>query len=222
MGGWNRYFPAGIMAAGTIVTIVTGTPHPTALVQPLDSALPTTFLGAPGKTMPISADEARASGVTSYVNQGYDVGNHWSPVALYVGYHGTQQGDKGMHTPAVCLPGSGWTPVDSRLITIPVGTATFLVNRYVLQKESQRILVYYWFQGRGRVTAGQTELKLITLRDAFLYHRDEEALVRIVVPVENENLAQPVGTTGLPPDSIATRLTAQMLPAMQRVLPPAP
>lgn len=222
IGRWARYVPAAVMGVGAIVTLWSGTPRSMPLVRPLPSVLPATFLGASGKAIPISADETQASGVTAYVNQGYDIGNRWGPVALYIGYHGTQQGDKGMHSPSVCLPGSGWTPVKSGLTTLSVEGRRVPVSRYVLQKGDQRILVYYWFQGRGRITTGEAQLKLNTLEDAFLHHRDEETLVRIIVPVENRDLTAGVGTSGLVPDTIANRLATQMIPAIQHALPPAP
>jgi EpsI family protein len=96
------------------------------------------------------------------------------------------------------------------------------VNRYILQKDNNRILVYYWFQGRGRVTAGEAQLKLHAITDAFISHRDEEALARIVVPVTRQAPEAEIGTTGLQPDSLATRFVAEVIPALQRALPAAP
>src|SRR6185312_4900864 len=116
----------------------------------------------------------------------------------------------------------GWVPVDSRLVAIPTGQTQTQVNRYVLVKDGQQILVYYWFQGRGRITTGQTTLKLNAIKDAFFKHRDEEALVRIVVPVGKAPLTAPVGKTGLPPDSLATQLASIAIPSVQQALPKAP
>ena len=60
------------------------------------------------------------------------------------------------------------------------------VNRYELQNGSQPALVFYWYQGRGRVEANEYRVKWELLRDAALQRRSDEALVRIVV-----NLADP-------------------------------
>ncbi len=218
---WPSYLPAGILLTGAVVSAVAGTPHPTPLAKPLRTTLPLEFLGKRAVDIPIDADEAKASGVSDYSHRGFDVGG-WGLVTLYVGYHATQQGENRMHSPTLCLPGSGWTPVDSRLMSVPVGAQRFSVNRYVLQKGGQQILVYYWFQGRGRVTSGETQLKLNAFKDAFLKHRDEEALVRITVPVGQAAWTAAVGTTGLPPDSIAVRLTAITIPSVEQALPTAP
>ena len=57
------------------------------------------------------------------------------------------------------------------------------VNRYVLAQGGQRALVYYWYQGRGRVAASEYQVKWELLRDAAFKARTEEAMVRIVVPL---------------------------------------
>lgn len=221
-----RYLPAGLMAAGGVVSMLAGTPQATQLVRPLDAALPATFLGQPFTRIPISPEEVKASGVTDWVNRSYTLPGSADSlgVQLYVGYHATQQGDNRMHSPSQCLPGGGWTPIESSVATVPIpGRAPVTVNRFVLQSGALRILTYYWFQGRGRVTSGQAELKLNALKDSFLHHRDEEALVRVIVPVPGgEGFDRPVGSTGLTPDSLAVRFASEVIPAMERALAPAP
>lgn len=215
-----RYVPAFALATGAALTALIGTPQPTPLRAPLASTLPASFMGAPARDLPIANDEVAKSGVSDYINRVYFLGPD-DPAALYVGYHATQQGDKRMHSPTLCLPGSGWTPVGEGLVTVPVNGHPVAVNRFILQSASQRILVYYWFQGRGRVTTGQGELKLNAMRDALLEHRDEEALVRIIVPIPQDS-TKGVASTGLSPDSIATRLAARVVQPLNRALPAAP
>ena len=60
------------------------------------------------------------------------------------------------------------------------------VKRYILQNGQQRAPVFYWYQGRGRVEANEYRVKLDLLRDAALRRRSEEALVRIVVPLDGD------------------------------------
>jgi EpsI family protein len=177
-------------------------------------------MGAPARDMPIDKDEVAKSGVSDYINRLYFLDPD-TPAALYVGYHATQQGDKRMHSPTLCLPGSGWTPVGEGIVTVPVNGQPVQVNRFILQSSSQRILVYYWFQGRGRLTTGQGALKLNAMRDALVSHRDEEALVRIIVPLPRDSTAA-IGNTGLPADSVATRLASAVVEPLNRALPAAP
>lgn len=214
-----KYLPAVVLAAGTGMTALVGTPQATPLRQPLSTTLPATFLGVPGTDVTISASEVEGSGVSDYLNRLYYLTKD-EPVGLYIGYHATQQGDKFMHSPSVCLPGSGWTPVSDDVVPVRIGARRATVNRYVLQNNGKRILVYYWFQGRGRMTAATGELKLNTIRDGFMTHRDEEALVRIVVPLDPTRHA--MAAPGLSPDGIAVRLVSSVVPSLDRALPATP
>jgi EpsI family protein len=62
----------------------------------------------------------------------------------------------------------------------------FPVNRYIIAREGQEAVVYYWYQGRGRVAASEYRVKWDLLRDAALRARSEEALVRLVLPLTAE------------------------------------
>jgi EpsI family protein len=214
-----KYLPAVVLAAGAGMSALIGSPQPTPLRRPLAATLPATFLGVPGTDVTIAPSEVEGSGVSDYLNRVYMLGKDES-AQLYVGYHATQTGDKYMHSPSVCLPGSGWTPVSDKVVPIRFGNATANVNRYVLRNGSNTILVYYWFQGRGRLMAGPGELKMKTLKDGLLSHRDEEALVRVIVPL-NPQVAT-VASTGLSPDSVAVRLAEAAVPALNLALPAAP
>ena len=168
----------------------------------------------------IGADEVAKSGVSDYSNRIY-MFNADEGVSLYIGYHATQQGDKQMHSPTLCLPGSGWTPVEQQLVSIPVAGKQVAVNRFILQMGANRILVYYWFQGRGRLTAGQADLKLNAMWDALVTHRDEEALVRIIVPMVHGDTAA-VASSAMSPDSIAARMAERIIQPLNIALPAPP
>jgi EpsI family protein len=217
-----QYLPAGLLVTGAALSMIFSTPEPTPLPRPLTETIPAQFIGMTGVDVPIDPEETAKSGATEYLNRAFDVGAETGPMLMYIGYHATQQGDNRMHSPTLCLPGSGWTPVSSELVPITVGQTQHMVNRYVLQKGGYHILVYYWFQGRGRVTAGEAELKIQTLIDALMTGRDEEALARIVVPLPKESLDGPVGNTSLPADTLATRFAMELIPALEKALPPAP
>ena len=55
------------------------------------------------------------------------------------------------------------------------------MNKYLLKKENIQAVVYYWYQGRGRIVASEYAVKWNLLRDAALKGHTEEALVRIVI-----------------------------------------
>jgi hypothetical protein len=46
--------------------------------------------------------------------------------------------------------------------------------------------VLYWYQGRGRVESNEYAVKWNLLRDAAVRQRSDEALVRVVVPVQRD------------------------------------
>ena len=52
----------------------------------------------------------------------------------------------------------------------------------VIANKNHRALVYYWYQGRGRISANEYRVKWELIRDAAFRRRTDEALVRIVVP----------------------------------------
>jgi EpsI family protein len=132
--------------------------------------------------------------------------------SIYVGYYDHQTQGKTIHSPKNCLPGSGWEALaqTERQVSTPSGSET--VNRYLLQNGTQRALVYYWYQGRGRVAANEYRVKWELLRDAAISGRSEEALVRIVVrlrPTMNEQQAE----------QLATRVAGELIPSVFAVLP---
>ena len=215
-----KFLPAGALGAGALATAMIGTPQPTPLRQPLATVAPAEFLGMKGTDVKIEADEVDKSGVSDYLNRVYAV-DAVNGVGLYVGYHATQQGDKRMHSPTLCLPGSGWTPIGEQVVPINVGGKKIDVNRFILQNSASRILVYYWFQGRGRITSGQGTLKLNAMKDALLTHRDEEALVRVIVPLGKTDDAI-LPKLGMAPDSVAVRLAEQIIDPLTVALPAAP
>lgn len=105
-------------------------------------------------------------------------------LTLFVAFYGRQASGSSVHSPRNCLPGSGWEPVRHERVPIATVYGSGQVARYVVEHESgARALVYYWYQGRGRVTANEYRVKAHLLRDALLRRRTDEALVRLVFPV---------------------------------------
>lgn len=104
---------------------------------------------------------------------------------LFVAYYGKQLEGATIHSPRNCLPGSGWEPVEHRRIPLQTGGGSGTVNRYVIQnRRGERALVYYWYQGRGRIEANEYLVKWDLLRDAVVKRRTDEALVRLVFPLD--------------------------------------
>jgi EpsI family protein len=103
---------------------------------------------------------------------------------LYIGYYATQRNGATYHSPLNCLPGSGWTMNDPATVKIrPVnGAPEFEANRYIIQKDGDRQLLVYWYQGRGRAVASEYWGKIYTVLDSMRRRRSDGAMVRVMLP----------------------------------------
>ena len=106
---------------------------------------------------------------------------------VYIGYWETQRRGAQIHSPKHCLPGGGWEPLEVKTVTIPIPAQTLplQVNHYIIQKDSYRQLVLYWFQSQGRTTASEVNAKLQLLSNALFHNRTDGALVRLTSPVSD-------------------------------------
>jgi EpsI family protein len=145
------------------------------------------------------------------VLRSFDTGSG-TQLLVYVGYYPSQTQGRTIHSPKNCLPGSGWEPLAAGVEQISAGGSVVPVNRYELANGERRALVYYWYQGRGRVAANEYRVKLDLLRDATFRGRTEEALVRVVVPLSAE-------VTDSAAEAMARQVTAELIPEIGAVLP---
>ena len=123
--------------------------------------------------------------VTDYLVRRY-VDGEGRNVWLYIGYWDTQRRGAQIHSPRNCLPGSGWEPVEASTLTSPLGDGRppLTVNRYLVQKERDQQLVFYWYDAQGRAVAGEIEARLEMVRSSIVRNRTDGALVRVSSPVE--------------------------------------
>lgn len=203
------WVPAAILGVGALlVTLGTTRQRAMPLSAPL-ATIPATLGDYQSQDQALSAEEQRVVGMSSYLLRNFSRGDQ-PAFSIYVGYYDQQLQGKTIHSPKNCLPGAGWEPLAAgrEAIATPTGTAT--VNRYLLVNRGQRALVYYWYQGRGRIEADEYRVKLQLLRDSALRGRTEEALVRVVVPVTGDEREA---------TALASWVAGQLLPAVGRVLP---
>jgi EpsI family protein len=115
-------------------------------------------------------------------------------VNFYVAYYESQSKGKSIHSPASCLPGSGWDFRQSGAVTISntsTNDGAMRVNRAVMQLGSKYQISYYWFPQRGRILTNAYMLKLFVFWDALTKQRTDGALVRLVTQVyEGEKLEE--------------------------------
>jgi EpsI family protein len=158
---------------------------------------------------PFADDVISQLGVDDYINRQY-ASPEAAPIGLYVGYYASQRQGDTIHSPQNCLPGAGWLPVESGYATISAGGQALRINRYVIQKGLERQVVFYWYQGRGRVVANEYANKLGLMLDAARLHRTNGGLVRLIAPVT---------TTAERATADLTRFTTLLFPHLSKHLP---
>jgi EpsI family protein len=211
--------PSVILGIGVLLALTVVEPTAAALRAPL-ATLPPTLVGHEAVPRSLSAAEIAWAKSPDYVLRDYERDGQLG-FALYVAYYDVQQGDRSIHSPKNCLPGSGWEPLSSEERIVRTAGGTLPVNRFLLAHKEQRALAYYWYQGRGRAVANEYAVKAWLLWDALTARRTEEALVRIVVPVDPDPADGPHARelAEARADSLAVLIASRVAPEVERVLP---
>ena len=209
----SAWVPALLLGAGCALLALVQRQQVTPLSAPL-SGLPREIQGFAGTDVPIPAEEQRIAGMSSFVLRLFVDSAQRAAFSVYVGYYEAQSQGKSIHSPKNCLPGAGWEPLSAGVTVLRTRGGSYRVNRYVLANGNHTALVYYWYQGRGRIQASEYAVKWDLLRDKAVRGRSEEALVRIVVPYDKDGLARS--------DSLAARIGSQLVGEVQRRLPEYP
>jgi len=135
----------------------------------------------------------RNLGVTDYLICRFTSPEYPIGADVYLGYHASQvreagggAGENSIHPPAHCLPGAGWDIIDNKNVRldfpgVPHGPA--IVKRLIIAKGPARQLTYYWYEGRGRITAQDWQKIVFVGLDRALRSRTDGALVRFTIPI---------------------------------------
>lgn len=181
MRDFRRYFPAAVLLMGTAFIWNARSQDAVPVAAPLSGIL----ADLPGYRITeqrLPDDERRVAGMTDYVARVY-----WrdsvAAFTTFVSYYERQTQGKTIHSPRNCLPGAGWEILTAGEQQVTVDGVPHVLNRYVLKKGPLTSVVFYWYQGRGRIVANEYSVKWNLLRDAALEGHTEEALVRVVVPI---------------------------------------
>jgi EpsI family protein len=182
--------------------------------EPFD-ALPMTlgaFNGA--RASDLEPEVVKLLGVEEYLNRVYRSTGSTVPVGFYLGYWASQREGDTIHSPMNCLPGSGWQPVDQRRLQLTLGNAPADVNRVIVEKGGERLLVLYWYQSHGRVVASEYWSKIHMVLDAIRTNRTDAALVRVVVPIRARDAAAEAAA-----ETEALAFVQSLFPQLGRHLP---
>lgn len=205
-----RFAPAGVFGIGCLLLLSVQAQQSLDLQRPL-TELPDPLPGFTHQDYPVPDDQVAVAGMTSYVNRVF-LEDSTEAFGLYVGYYDSQQQGKTVHSPKNCLPGAGWEPMSAGRVALALPEGDVELNRYLIANKGQQALVYYWYQGRGRVAANEYRVKWDLLRDAAIRRRTDEALVRLVIPVTPDRSVEDA-------DRLATDAARKLIPSLSGFLP---
>jgi exosortase D (VPLPA-CTERM-specific) len=137
------------------------------------------------------------------------------PVNLYTAYYRSQRKGQSAHSPQSCLPGGGWEISSLTHMDVPASSGMdrpLHVNRALIQKDSQKQIVLYWFKQRERILSNEYLVKVFLFWDGVSRGRTDGALVRIaslVGPGETEDIV----------DQRLRRFVATVAPEFYRYVP---
>jgi len=219
----HAYVPALILLVGCGLIWQTHTQRPMPLAAPLATVLPS-YPGYTVHDQHVTAEERRVAGMTDYIARAYSRDALVGFTTL-VSYYDRQSQGKTIHSPRNCLPGAGWEVLRSGTRTVDAAGVPHVVNHYTLKNGAATAIVYYWYQGRGRVVASEYAVKWNLLRDAAVLGHTEEALVRVVVyvsPPAGASDSVSVERAFADADATGARVASRLIDDVTRVLPATP
>ncbi len=136
-----------------------------------------------------------------------------TPVEVYVGFNGKQQGAKSLQSPKLQIP-YGWNYVWIEPVELPAtgAHASLNANWMLMQNNDIRHLVLYWYQVGENTFSGELKKRMALVRNTVFHHRSDAAVVRLATPVPDLDKL----------DQAKSRLAgfaAELYPNLLRVLP---
>jgi len=219
----RAYVPALIFLAGCGLIWQTHTQRAVPLAAPLTTVLPS-YPGYTPHDQHVTDEERSVAGMTDYVARAYTRDSLVAFTTL-VSYYDRQAQGKTIHSPRNCLPGAGWEVLRSGTRSVTADGVPHVVNHYTLRNGPATAIVYYWYQGRGRVVASEYAVKWNLLRDAAVLGHTEEALVRVVAfvhPTAGTRDSVSVERAFADADSTGAEVASRLMSDVTRALPATP
>jgi EpsI family protein len=146
---------------------------------------PREVAGYAGRHISVSNAALQQLDLTDYLSREYV--RNGRRINVYVGFHGSQGRRSVIHSPQHCLPANGWYIASHDRVPIPGGPPERRVNLLEAAYGPERALIYYWYQGRGRVVPGEYMSALARAFDAVWLNRSDEALVRFITAKDGDS-----------------------------------
>lgn len=146
-----------------------------------------------GPQQRLTSDIEKVLGADDYIQTSLIQPGVPAPVELFIAWYKDQM-DGGTHSPKDCLPAGGWEISALEQVDAPEGIEgphSFTLNRALIQKGLNQMLVYYWYDQQGVRTASSFYAKYTLTRSKVISGRSDGALVRLVTPIrQGENIAE--------------------------------
>lgn len=158
----------------------------------------------------LTADIEAVLGADEYRSATLAKDGESQPVGFFAAWY-DDQSKGGVHSPEICLPGGGWEIAWLERVDIAekIGAeGEFGLNRAIIQKGETRMMVYYYFDQKGRKIAWDFAAKFFLMVDGITTGRTDGALVRLTTLIGRDET-----------DSDAERRLLDVLAASQDVLP---
>ena len=137
---------------------------------------------------PLEKNIVDALYLDDYVNQSYTDGKRH--VSLYIGYYYSAKKIGAAHDPMVCFPGQGWEVSDKKkgnLVIDAMGEEKISYASMNVKLGLRNNLILYWFQSHDQTNADTFSQKINLLVKKILRQGENNAFVRITVPVDKNS-----------------------------------
>jgi EpsI family protein len=213
INSWLHFLPVATLLVGTAIFLHAQNREEVVPPRTGLSLFPMQLGNWTGRNETIPTDILEALGPGEFLARDYQRRPNDPPVNLFLAYFPSQRAGDSIHSPKNCLPGSGWVPVQSsRMLLMMREGREIPINRYVVARGTNRLLVLYWYQAHGRAVANEYAAKFFLMADAVRLHRTDGALVRVITPLtagEGEQAAQ----------ERVTDFAREILPLLDRHIP---
>ncbi len=164
-----------------------------------------------GRTQPLERSILEQLDLDDYIQSFWVDATGKRALSLYSAWYAVQEAGEASHSPRACIPGGGWQ-IESHEVRVLDAGGGLPVNRLLIRQGDQAQVVYYWFQGRGRVITSDYGMKLWLLWDAIARNRTDSALVRVTATLRP-------GQDPAEADATLTDFVREVAPLLPRYVP---
>jgi EpsI family protein len=213
LSSWNRFGVVVVLLIGTLALL-----HARKQVEiiPAHKSIadfPDSVRQWQGKDLPLGPDVLQLLGPGEFLFRDYINPTQSNSVNLFVAFFPSQRTGDTIHSPRNCLPGEGWSPIESGQIWLEnPGKAKVLVNRYLVEAGEDRAVVLYWYQAHGRITRSEYWAKFYLVADSIRMARSDGALIRVFAPVQDSGDANEA-------QERAVQFAQQIMPLLDAYIP---